>query len=437
MRLLVSLSVGLLMACPSTPAPGDDDDAAPDDDDAAPEAICAPLPEPPPDAVRVVPGDAANLPRMIREAAAGTTFLLADGRYPLGANQLNIRADGLTLRSESGDREAVVIDAEYSSGEPVNVGANDVTVADLTVLNAYFHGIKVSPGGDGDITGTVIHDVVLRDHRQQFVKINTAGSEGDRRYADEGVVRCSLFDMTDDGRPEIEPDPGGCYTGGVDAHQARGWRVHDNEFRGIHCTNGSVAEHAVHFWTSSRDTVVERNTIFDCARGVGFGLGGNGGAEGTPHRIYEDDPYPGVGYVGHYDGVIRNNLIVGRIDHFDTGIELQQARGAAVHHNTIVTMGSAAGFFSSIDYRYVNTLATIDNNITRRITVRNDGAATLGQNLETTDFSGLFVDVDGDDFRLSADSAARGAGTPVADPGLDLDGNPHDPTAPNLGAYAE
>lgn len=73
----------------------------------------------------------------------------------------------------------------------------------------------------------------------------------------------------------------------------------------IYCEQGGVAEHAVHFWNGARDTIVERNAIVDCARGVGFGLGETGNGN---DRQYADDPYHGM-YIGHYDGVIRNNFI--------------------------------------------------------------------------------------------------------------------------------
>ena len=66
------------------------------------------------------------------------------------------------------------------------------------------------------------------------------------------------FEMTDEGRPYVERAVGGCYTGGIDAHMARGWRVAENRFVGIYCAGEGLAEHAVHFWVGSRDTVVER-----------------------------------------------------------------------------------------------------------------------------------------------------------------------------------
>src|SRR6185503_1221005 len=142
---------------------------------------------------------------------------------------------------------------------------------------------------------------------EQFVKVNSDGAE---HYVDGGRLECSLLEMTDEGRGHVETEATPCYTGGIDAHGAWGWVVAQNEFRGIYCDNGGLAEHAIHFWTGSRDTLVERNVIVDDGAG----------------RAYDDDPYPGVGYVGHYDGIIRNNVVWAGGTMLDTGIELDQAR---------------------------------------------------------------------------------------------------------------
>src|SRR4029079_6116150 len=100
----------------------------------------------------------------------------------------------------------------------------------------------------------------------------------------------------------------------------------------------------------ARDTLVEQNTVINCARGIGFGL-----VESGATRTYADNPYPGVVYIGHYDGLIRNNVIYASIPYFDTGIELDQARGTRVFHNTVTHSTAATAAFSSIDYRFANT----------------------------------------------------------------------------------
>lgn len=396
---------------------------------------CEQLPEPSGEVIEVEPEQADELPEIVRDAPSGATIVLADGVYRMtgsdeASRRIQIVTEGVSLRGASGDPAQVVIDGEYRTEEIITVNASDVTIADLTIEHAVHHPIHVTGGPDGDVTGSVLHDLRILDGGEQFVKINTSGATPNT-YTDDGIVECSHFELTDEGRPHVVPDPGGCYTGGIDGHQARGWVVRQNTFVGIHCENGSLAEHAIHFWTASRDTLVERNTIIDCARGIGFGLGDGGG--GDPDRAYADDPYPGVGYVGHYDGVIRNNVIAisPGFAFFDTGIELEQARGARVLHNSIVHPESA---FASISHRWGNTQVTIQNNLVLSIRARDGAQALSDHNLEGVP-DDLFRDVSGHDLHLSPDAAdAIDQGVELDDAGLDIDGEGHDAGPPDLGA---
>jgi hypothetical protein len=383
----------------------------------------------------VLPENADELPAIVREAPEGSTIVLADGTFRMtgageSSRRIQIVNPGVTLRSRSGNREAVIIDGEYLTEEIVTINASDVTIADLTLRRAVNHPIHVMGGPDANISGVWLRNLNIVDGGEQFVKVNTSGATPNT-YADDGILECSHFELTEAGRPEIEPEPGGCYTGGIDAHQARGWIVRDNTFTGIHCTNGSLAEHAIHFWTSSRDTLVERNVILDCARGIGFGLGDGGG--NPPDRVYADDPYPGIGYVGHYDGLIRNNVIATSpgFEFFDTGIELEQAHGTRVFHNSVIHGESA---FASISHRFSNTLVTLENNLVKSIRARDGSSASGDSNLENAEDS-WFVDVAGLDLHLAASAdAAIDQGVELAEAGDDIDGTPHDNGPPDLGA---
>jgi hypothetical protein len=390
---------------------------------------CAPLPDSNETIVRVSPSQAADLPTIVREASSGTTILLEDGTFKPGA-PLQFRQSGVTLRSASNDATKVVIDGEYSVTEPVFIVASDVTVAHVTITRAIDHLVHVSPRGEAteNVTGTLLYGLRLIDGGEQFVKVNP---NGDRTaFVDDGRVECSFFEMTDDGRPHVERNPGGCYTGGIDNHSSQGWVVRNNEFRDIYCAGEGLAEHAVHFWSASRDTLVENNTIINCARGIGFGLGESGG-----DRDYADDPYPNAGYIGHYDGIIRNNVIYADNQWFDTGMELAQARGAKVYHNTVFSTDEATGFYSSIDHRFANTDVDIRNNLVDRITRRNDANGQVEDNLEGIGPE-LFVDAASLDFHLAEGaSAAIDQGVEVDEAGVDIDGQPHDRgAAPDLGA---
>jgi hypothetical protein len=431
-RLCVGLVSSVLVVACGGGGGGDDDvvaDASPFPDGFVATTRCAPLPAPTGAVTAVTPGQAGELPQLVYDAAPGTTFVLADGTYSL-AQTLQIRAEGVTLRSASGNDLGVLVDGNYGVNELVQVSAPNVTIAEVTLVRAVDHAIHVSPPDGGpDVTGFVLYRAILVDHGEQFVKVNPGAARD--AWVDGGRVECSSFRMSDEGRTHVERDPGGCYTGGIDAHSARGWVVRQNQFDDIYCAGDGLAEHAVHFWVGSRDTVVENNRITNCARAIGFGLGENGNGQ---TREYPDDPYPGVGYVGHYDGVIRNNAVWADIPYFDSGVSLEQARGARVVHNTIASTDAATAFYSSIDARFANSVVELDNNLVRRITTREGGSPTQRTNVETTDVSFFVGGVDNDLHLTEAATVALGAGTPVEDAGIDLDGEVHDATAPDVGA---
>jgi hypothetical protein len=355
---------------------------------------CTPLPPPSGNVVHV--STVAELQNAVNNSLSGTTILLADGTYHLDGVYLRFDTSNVTLRSASGNRGAVVLDGNYITTEIIQIVASDVTIADLTLREAYYHPIHVMTAGASHTLNTRIYNVHIIDPAEQAIKINP-GVEG--YYPDDGLIACSHIELTDAGRPHIRNN---CYTGGVDAHQARGWVIRDNLIEGFWCPSG-LSEHGIHMWRGCRDTLVERNVLRDNARGIGFGLVTSGDG-----RTYPDNPCPsaGGGYVDHYDGIIRNNFVFASRSGlfaseygFDCGICLWQACGAQVLHNTVA---STQAPFSSIEWRFSNTEADLINNLASHNLQGRDGAsATLAGNLEDAPLS-LFVDSSGGDLHLAA-----------------------------------
>jgi hypothetical protein len=423
---VVLLLLASLLGCGGASA-SNPSEAPPDPVGSSASSGCDRLPAPTGVVVNVSPSQAASLPSIVAAATPGTVILLADGTYA-NVPRINITTASVALRSASGNPAAVVLDGAYTTDEIVSIHAPNVTVAEITLMHAVNHPIHVAPPEAGpDVTGVRLYRLRILDAGEQFVKVNANAAR--TSWVDNGSLECSTLQLTDAGRPHVVAVAGSpCYTGGIDAHAVRGWTVRRNRFEGLWCPTG-LAEHAIHFWDSSRDTLVEQNLIVNCARGIGYGLGDTG-----VERPFADAPYPGVTYIGHYDGIIRNNVVYADIPGFDTGIGLEQARGARVWHNTVYSTDSATGFFSSIDYRFANTVAEIRNNLCRRITQRNGASGAVDDNLENVPASD-FVDPAARDFRLTATATdAIDQGVVVADPGLDMAGNPHD-AAPDLGAY--
>ena len=90
-------------------------------------------------------------------------------------------------------------------------------------------------------------------------------------------------------------------------------------------------------------------------------------------------------------------------------------------------------FFSSIDYRFPQTIAVIQNNLTVRITQRDGAMGTVDHNLESTPID-YFVSAPMDFHLTRAATQAIDQGTPVGEAGIDMDGETHDNGPPDLGA---
>lgn len=367
---------------------------------------CPALPAPPGTAVIV--SSVATLRTALQNASPGATILVDDGTYDFsGGNYVYIDKPGITLRGRSGDATRVIFDGAYQQGNGqslVNIAANDVTFADITVQRAYDHPIHVIPAftNPSSVTGTRIYRVRVIDPGQQAIKIN--GDEPGFMYTmNDGEVACSTIRLTATGRGQIRDN---CYTGGIDAHAARNWKFRDNRIEGFWCPAG-LSEHAIHCWKGCRDVTVERNVLVDNARGIGFGLG-----DAVQGRTYGDDPCPGVTNYGAVGGVIRNNFVVtndaalqSSQSGFDTGISLEKACGnVQVVHNTVFSTQQPAS--SSIEWRFAGTTLTLTNNLsTHRQQQRDNAMATSAGNVSNAT-AAMFVSPSTADLHLASGASS-------------------------------
>jgi hypothetical protein len=378
---------------------------------------CAPLP--PPSGTIVNVSTVPQLVSAVNSATSGTTIVIANGTYNLNGEYLRLAVPNVALRSASGNREAVILDGNYQTTEIIQIAASNVTVADVTLREAYYHPIHVMSGDAAHTLNTLIYNVHIIDPGEQAIKINpaTAGY-----YTDNGTIACSHIELTDAGRPYIRNN---CYTGGIDAHQSRNWIIRDNLIEGFWCSSG-LAEHGIHLWRGCRDTLVERNALRNNARGIGFGLVTDGSG-----RTYPDNPCPAAtGYVDDFGGVIRNNFVYANSASlfsseygFDCGICAWNSCNARLLHNTVYST-DPAHTFSSIEWRFSNTIATLINNLVNDDMRQRDGAqGTLSNNL-TTAQAGWFVNAaTGDLHLLSTATAAIDRVAAPAEVGDDIDGD--------------
>ena len=416
-RLVPAPLLALGLALPSPPAPG--------------AGFCPAFPPATGDVVVV--STVAQLRAAVDAAVPGRTILVADGTYALDGVYLRLDVPNVTLRGQSGNRDAVVLDGNYLTTEIVQVAASDVTVADLTLREAYDHPIHVMPTATSATDRTLVYNVRIVDPGQQAIKVNPLSDTGP--YADAGTIACSRIELTDAGRPHVRDS---CYTGGVDAHAALGWTVRDNVVEGFWCETG-LSEHAIHFWRNARDTRVERNFLRNNARAIGFGLA----ESGTPRRTYADAPCPSAGgaYVDHYGGTAVNNFVSADDPDlfaseygFDCGVCLWQACGASALHNTIHT-ADVASSFSAVEWRFSRTVATVANNLANFALRARDGATAAQATNVTNATAAFYVSAATGDLHLQPSAAGavdQGSASSVT---TDVDGDSRPRgAAPDVGA---
>src|SRR5262249_33724026 len=123
---------------------------------------------PPPPGEVLEANDPDTLHRAAARARRDGTILLADGVYPM-TRTLVIATDGVTLRSKSGHRERVILDGAGTLGEMIAVrSSTGVTIADLTVRNVRWNGIKLDT--DRNVQRATIRNCILQNVWQRAIK---------------------------------------------------------------------------------------------------------------------------------------------------------------------------------------------------------------------------------------------------------------------------
>jgi len=361
--------------------------------------FCPPLPVPTGSVVTV--SAESELRNQAYNAPANTTIMVAAGVYQM-QSFVQIINDGIVLRGARGNRSDVVLDFGGMTGGHfgILIEGDDVTIADLTIRNAHDHGVSVQ-GRDRP----VLYNLHIIDIGDQLVKVNppTDGSNG----SDEGLLACSRLEYT-----TSAPDN---YTNGISAHQAHGWVVRDNEWLRIR-GNADECGPAILFWSQSTDTVVERNSLLNCYRGIAFGNPGHNG-------------------VDHSGGIIRNNFIYSELLH-DTAIEMVHADDWLVAHNSVMLFNPASGLDWGMEARYSESQGNFAYNLTNmRIWENRDGASATVTGNVTYALADWFVDnaANGNLHLSAAAASAIDKASPLAEVSGDIDGHERGMT-PDIGA---
>lgn len=331
-------------------------------------------------------------------AGGNRTIVVADGTYTL-PDTLYINSPNVAIVGASSARERVIIQGDGMSssarvGNLIRVAGNNFQLRHVTLQRSRNHLIQIV--GESNTDSPVIRDCIMRDAYEQMLKV-TIDPNNTSVTGDNGVVENCLFEYTAGIGPQY-------YIGGIDAHGAKNWVVRNNTFRSIISPNTSVAEFAVHFWNTSANNLVERNTIINCDRGIGFGMDGRGNTGGT----------------------IRNNMIyhsAGNGQYADTAIALIESRGTQVYNNSIYMENS---FPWAIEYRFSSTSnVLIANNLTNKPITSRDGATGSVSNNVSNAAASWFVSATSGNLRLAAtQSSVVDRGQAISGLTDDIDGQP-------------
>ena len=274
-----------------------------------------PLPKPTGQVIKV--NDVDRLYQGAKDIQPGGTILLADGHYKL-PRFFNIKTDKVTLRSESGDRDAVILDGGGELGELVGItGCSGVTIADLTIQNTKWSGFKINsdPGADKVTTyNCVIHNIWQRGIKAPAMP----KAKGHLGPKDCRIQFCLFYNdrpkQFSDDETEKPNRYNGNYISGIDVKNTINWTISDNVFIGIH---GRTREGraAIYISENGRGCTIERNLFLDCDIAIALG-----------------NPSLGYSPLQSIDCVVRNNFI----SHApETGILACYTKNCVIENNTI------------------------------------------------------------------------------------------------------
>jgi hypothetical protein len=368
-------------------------------------------PLPPPSGPVVNVANVGALMSAVSGAAAGTTVMVADGFYDLGAqgHSISITANNVTIRGASGNRNAVVIKGQgmnVSSGSTptlFHVYSDDVTIADLTLRDSWYHLVQVH--GESIADRFRLYNCRMLDSGEQFVKVSVNVNTQPKK-CENGIVEYCLFEFATTSR--------WWYTHGVDILNGKDWLVRDTVFRNIRGPAGVVTGGAILAWQKTEGTIVERCEFYECDFGVNFGNSGGGVGD-------------------HVGGVIRNNFFFRKGNFGDVAITCNHAQNFQIHNNTCILNGT---FPWVIDYRFSDCTGTISHTITDGNILARDGATATRINNITSVQPAWFVDHANGDLHLRDTAAALiDQAAPVTGVIDDIDADPRPVAgAPDIGA---
>ncbi|HLP02250.1 MAG TPA: DNRLRE domain-containing protein [Opitutaceae bacterium] len=365
----------------------------------------------------------AQLRAAFASAQSGDIILLNDGLYDLAATPNSSggtwctlsAVDDIDIRSASGAPAAVTIRGNGFADRSDNADGfwlmrcARVTVRGLTFSGFGAYALKLEAN-----TTPVAADIRIEHCR--FLDTGMRCIKGTITPEDAHVHRGWVRDCTF-ANSALPPETAysGDYIAAIDMMALCNWEFADNTFIDIMGRTGG-GRAAVFLWHRTRGTVVERNFISGCDRGIAFG---NPSGTTETHASWS---------------LARNNVVVmERTDGIEPAepLELAQVEHIRLVHNTAWRASASARGLRCSAFAHDTEAA---NNLVR-------GQATLGagvtahHNLFGDVAAALFVDPASADFHLTPSAAAAiDQGVALATASTDFDRIARD-AAPDLGAF--
>jgi len=189
------------------------------------------------------------------------TVNIAAGTYNLN-NRLHVYDHHLTIQGATGNRDDVVLvgggmNTNASPTEIIDLHTDDVTIRDLTLKEAYYHGIHVRT--EQDVDRTTVSNVKIVDCGERFIK----GSGAGLGYMSEDILieNCYLLQT----KPKTYGDVD--YIGGMDMMALDGCVIRDCVIQDIKGAGGG-GRGGIFLWNQCTDCTAERNLIIGCDRSI-------------------------------------------------------------------------------------------------------------------------------------------------------------------------
>ncbi|MBP9695124.1 MAG: VCBS repeat-containing protein [Candidatus Magasanikbacteria bacterium] len=332
----------------------------------------------------VIVNSVSTLRQALLTASAGTTIILKPGTYDLSGVRLTTTRGGtasqpITLKAESRNTAILVTNQAEEAFY-------------LTVPYYVFDGLSVQIIGTGSYHAYKLnddaHDIVIKNGKMEVFK----GGESAIKGASPGTVGPYPDNLLVENNEIFFHEPTDYVVAeGIDGIGVKGWVIRGNNIHDIKIANKNSHAWGIVLKGNSQDSLIENNTFDN--NDIAISIGGTSATQyfRNGERTYE-----------HNRAIVRGNTI-------------RHTRGVAIYiergHDTqisgnLVTDSSMNGDVASIDVRYRESTATLQNNTLDKIVRDRDGGTHSG----VTDLSTPPIE------------------TPVTPPAANP--NPNQPTAP-------